>query len=68
VPLVPERVAPLRIVLSLDLTEEPVSGIVAQARRPNRVFSGWLELIAFLDDAVRAARKSNAIAHERPTT
>jgi hypothetical protein len=46
---------PLVVVLSIDLTEEPVGGILAQDQHPDRAFSGWFELVGFLEDAVRGA-------------
>jgi hypothetical protein len=45
----------LVVVLTIDLTEEPVGGILAQERHPDRAFSGWFELVGFLEDAVRGA-------------
>jgi hypothetical protein len=48
----PER---LVLVLNIDLTEEPVGGILAQEQHPDRSFSGWFELVGFLEDAVREA-------------
>jgi hypothetical protein len=59
---------PLVVVLSLDLAEEPVGGILAQGRHADRTFSGWFELVGFLEDAVRAARLTTDIPLERPTT
>jgi hypothetical protein len=59
VPRATEPAAPLRVVLSLDLAEEPVGGTLTQAQRPSRTFSGWFELIGFLEDAVRAARNAS---------
>jgi hypothetical protein len=55
--------APLRIVLSLDLAEAPGGGILAQAQRPSRTFSGWVELIGFLEESVRAARRASIDSH-----
>jgi hypothetical protein len=54
-----EPATSLRIVLHVDLTEEPVGGTVTQAQRPSRTFSGWFELVGFLEDAVRAARHAS---------
>jgi hypothetical protein len=45
----------LVVVLRLDLTEEPVGGVLAQKQHPDRTFSGWFELVGFLEDAVREA-------------
>jgi hypothetical protein len=42
-------------VLRLDLTEEPVGGILVQEQHPDKTFSGWFELVGFLEDAVREA-------------
>jgi hypothetical protein len=46
---------PLLVVLRIDLAEEPVGGILAQEQHPDRAFSGWFELVGFLEDAVRGA-------------
>lgn len=46
---------PLVVVLRLDLTEEPVGGVLAQEQHPDRAFSGWFELVGFLEDTVRGA-------------
>jgi hypothetical protein len=59
---------PLVVVLSIDLTEEPVGGILTHAQHADRVFSGWFELIGFLEDTVRAAHKTPGVPLERPTT
>jgi hypothetical protein len=45
----------LVVVLKLDLTEEPVGGTLAQEQHPDRTFSGWFELVGFLEEAVREA-------------
>ena len=58
-PRATEPAASLRVVLSLELAEEPVGGVLTQARRPSRTFSGWFELVGFLEDAVRAARHAS---------
>jgi hypothetical protein len=59
VPRADEPAASLRIVLSLDLAEDPVGGVLTQAQRPGRSFSGWFELVGFLEEAVRAARHAS---------
>jgi hypothetical protein len=46
-------------VLSVDLTEEPVGGTMTQPQRPMRTFSGWFELVGFLEEAVRGARHAS---------
>jgi hypothetical protein len=45
----------LVVVLNIDLNEEPVGGILSQEHHPDRAFSGWFELVGFLEDAVRGA-------------
>jgi hypothetical protein len=56
------------VVLSIDLSEEPVGGILTHAQHADRAFSGWFELIGFLEDTVRAAHKTPGVPLERPTT
>jgi hypothetical protein len=51
----------LVVVLNLDLTEEPVGGTLAQRQHADRSFSGWFELIGFLEDAVRVARHPDGV-------
>jgi hypothetical protein len=51
---------PLVVVLNLDLTEEPVGGNLALGQHANRPFSGWYELVGFLEDAVREARQTRS--------
>jgi hypothetical protein len=59
VPRAAEPAAPLTIVLSVDLIEMPVGGTMTQDQRPSRTFSGWFELVGFLEEAVRAARHAS---------
>jgi hypothetical protein len=54
-------------VLTVDLTEEPVGGTMTQPQRPIRTFSGWFELVGFLEEAVRAARHAS-IDSQRAST
>jgi hypothetical protein len=52
-------------VLTIDLAEEPVGGILARERHADRAFSGWFELIGFLEEAVRIARQTSIDASQR---
>jgi hypothetical protein len=46
----PER-GPVRVVICLRPSSEPISGTVAIADRAAREFAGWVELTGVLEDA-----------------
>jgi hypothetical protein len=52
--------------LEVDLTQEPIAGRLHDGKHPPRDFSGWLDLVAALEEArVRATGTVSPSSSER---